>query len=207
MMKTSISMLWLASLLMLSSCGTVKLPRQNYWRLSLGAQAGGELPRAGTLRIADLQLANALSGDCLLYADGPVHLEPRDLQRWVAPLDRLITDAVVLGLSRSRMFRLVKSAADSGDQDYTLHGRILDFAEHRGVVSPVARAEFDFWMEGDGEPLFQEEFSVEVALSGSGPGDVVAALSEALQQVLDQLTGRMRSAGVFAPRIEAAPGG
>ena len=203
-MTRSISLLCLS--LLLAACSSVQLPREHYWRLSLGQPPGGELPRAGVLRVADLQLGNSLSGDCLLYADGEMHLEPQQLQRWVAPLDRLITDAVVLGLSRSRMFRLVKSASDPGDQDYTLHGRILDFAEHRGEAMPFARAEFAFWMEDAEGLVFQDELRAEVALIQLGPEGAVSALSQALQQVVDQLACRMRAAGVFRQHIDAVPG-
>lgn len=195
----------LGALAVLAGCSSVELPREHYWRLRLPEPAGGERPAGGVLRIAELQLGNALSGDCLLFADGPVHLEPRELQRWVAPLDRLITDAVLLGLSRTRMFDLVKSAADPGGEAHTLHGRIVDFAEHRQDTGAVARAVFDFWLERGGEVLFQDEFRAEVPLAGPGAEAAVTALSQALQQVLDELVGRMRAVGVFEPGIEAAP--
>jgi uncharacterized lipoprotein YmbA len=188
-----------------SGCGSVDVPRESFWRLELPAPAGGELPRAGCLRVADLQLGNALDGDCLLVADGPVSLEPIEMQRWVAPLDRLVTDAVVLGLSRTRMFTLVLGAGDPGREDHTLFGRIVDFAEHRRPGGDVALVVLEFWLGRSDAILFQEEFRAEVPLAGSGPEAMVSALSRGLQQVLDALVGRMRAAGVFAGAIQAAP--
>ena len=195
----------LAWTLALAACSSVELPREHYWRLDLPGPAGGELLRGGVLRVSDLRLGNALSGDCLVRADGPLHLETRELQRWVAPLDQLITDAVVLGLSRSHMWSLVKGAADPGIEDHTLHGRIIEFAEQRTDDGARARAVLAFWIEGPTGVVFAEEFAAAVPLEGEGAEAAVRALSQALQQVLDELVGRMRSAGVFERSIDAAP--
>ncbi len=193
-------------LLLLAGCGSVELPREHFWRLDLPAPAGGELPRAGVLRVADLQLGNALSGDCLVRADGPLHLEQLELQRWIAPLDRLMTDAVVLGLSRTQMFSLVKTAGDPGPEDQTLHGRVTEFAEQIEGGSPVARAAIQFWVEGKQGIVLAEELTAEVSLAGTGPEASVRALSHALQQVLDQLVGRLRTAGLLHVPVDATPG-
>lgn len=193
--------------IVLASCGSVELPREHFWRLDLPAPAGGELPRAGTLRVLDLQLGNALSGDCLVRADGPLHLEPLELQRWVAPLDRLITDATILGLTRTRMFAVVKGAGDGGGEDWTIGGRIVDFSEHTGEPVGTGYAHFVFWLDRAGEVLFAEEFHAEVPLARPGAEATVASLSHALQQVLDELVGKMRAAGVFEHRVDASPPG
>lgn len=195
----------MVALLALCSCGSVELPREHFWRLDLPAPAGGELPRGGVLRVADLQLGNALSGDCLVRADGPLHLEQLELQRWIAPLDRLITDAVVLGLARTRMFTLVKTAADPGTEDRTLHGRVTEFAEQVQGDQSIARASIHFWVENEHGVAFAEELSADVPLQGHGPEASVRALSHALQQVLDELVGRMRASGLLDGPIDAAP--
>ena len=192
-------------LLLAGACGSVQLPQERYWRLELPAPVGGELPRGGVLRVHDLQLGNALQGDCLLVAPGDAQLVPRLTDHWIAPLERLVTDAVVLGLSRTRMFALVKGAGDAGGEDCELHGRIIDFAEHREGAATVGRAVFDFWVECRGELRFHDEFTAAVALRGEGAGAAVMALSAALLQVLDQLAGRMRAAGLFDRTVDSAP--
>ncbi|MGE3174005.1 MAG: ABC-type transport auxiliary lipoprotein family protein [Planctomycetota bacterium] len=194
----------LALLTALPGCGSVELPREHYWRLDLPVQAGGELPRGGVLRVADLQLGNAMPGDCLVLASG-LHLEQRELQRWVAPLDRLITDAVMLGLTRSRMFTLVKGAADPGPEDRTLRGRVVEFAETLQGERAFARAVVEFWVEDQDGVVFAQEFAAERPLQGHGADAAVQALSLALQQILDELTGRMREAGMFAGGPDARP--
>ncbi len=205
--------LTLSLLSVLSACGSVELPREHFWRLDLPAPAGGALPRGGVLRVDDLQLGNSLSGDCLVRADGPLHLEQRELQRWIAPLDRLITDAVMLGLSRTRVFTLVKSAGDPGSADHTLHGRIVEFAEVAQGDRVVGRAALQFWVEGKDGIALATEIQSEAPLTdaagapATGPEAAVRALSTALQQVLDELVGRLQQAGLLSSVVDATPPG
>ena len=98
--------------LALSSCSSVEVPRESWWRLDIPVAGLSANSRdACVLRVQDLQLGNAMSGDFLIIAHGPSKLEARELDRWVAPLDRLATDAFIVGLSRSGAFSLV----DEGD--------------------------------------------------------------------------------------------
>ena len=197
--------IWLLTALLLAACGSVEIPRENWWRLSLPQPAGGQLPQAGVRRVADLQLGNALSGDFLVVANGPVQVIPRDLDHWIAPLDRLVTDAVVLGLSRTRMFALVKVAGDPGSQDMTLNGRIVEFAECHDGDRATGRCVVAFWIEQDGQVVLREELSAEVAMGKPGAAAAVDALSQALQEVLEELVGRMQQAGLLGAGISAEP--
>lgn len=194
-------------LVALASCGSVELPREQYWRLDLPATVASELPQKGVLRVADLQLGNSLSGDCLVVAAGPSKLETRDYDRWVAPLDRLVTDALVLGLGRTHLWALVKSASDGGTEDYTLNGRIVDFSEQVATATQprMARAAFSFWVENREGLLFADEFRTEVAIHEAGPAGTVQALSQAVQQIVDEVAGRMRVATVMQESANAEP--
>ena len=195
--------------LVLAACGSVQLPREHYWRLELPTAAPSGMQASQVLRVQDLQLGNALSGDCLVVADGPSHLEARDLDRWIAPLDRLVTDAVVQGLSRTGTWTLVKGAADGGGEDCVLNGRILDFCEFRATADAprIARAAFSFWAESSGRVLFAEELRAEVAIAEAGPEGAVKALSAALQEITAELDAKLRTAAVLRADGQAAPVG
>jgi uncharacterized lipoprotein YmbA len=191
-----------------ASCGSVELPRESWWRLSVATERQPASMRQGVLRVADLQLGNALSGDCLLVANGPARLDPRPLDRWIAPLDRLVTDALVLSLTRSENFVLVKAATDPGVEDLTIRGRIIDFAEHVGEDGSTCRAVLALWVERDGQVVFQDEFAAAVPVDSGQQGraqGAVVALSTALQQVTGQLLGQMDRAGLLAGMHAAEP--
>lgn len=194
--------------LALAACGSVEVPREHYYRLDVPAALAPDPGRAGVLRVMDLQLGTALASDCLLVLDG-VRLEPQPQQRWIAPLDRLVTDALVLALSRTRVCELVKSAADPGTETWQLHGRIVEFAAAHGAGGDEARIALELWLETEGRLVFHDEFTAVEPLRDAGPDAAVAGLSHGLQQVVGAVVERMQLAGLFAaarPQPPAGPG-
>lgn len=192
---------------LLAACGSVSVPAERFYRLELPPAAPPDAPRTGVLRVHDLQLGTALSGDCLLVADG-TRLEPRPLDRWIAPLDRLVTDALVLGLSRTRRFTLVKGGGDPGGEALSLHGRIVDFAEERAGDRREAVVALELWVLEGERVVCHGEFAARTPVApGAGGTAAAAALSASLQQVLDQLVQRMGEGGMPAapPAGRSAP--
>lgn len=193
------------ALFVFPGCGSVAVPRERYFRLDPPTAAAPTPTRGGVLRVQDLQLATSLDGDCLLLQDG-VRLEPRPLERWIAPLDRLVTDALVLGLSRARVCDLVKGGADTGPENWTLHGRIVEFAEARGETGADARVTLELWLEDRGRLLLHDEFSAVEPIAGTGSEAAVRGLSAGLQRVVSGVVERMQAQGLFAAaRAAAAP--
>jgi uncharacterized lipoprotein YmbA len=189
---------WFA--IFLVGCSSVEIPVEQYYRLRPPEIAAPDPMRAGTLRVHDLQLGTALDSDRLLRQSG-VTLEARPLARWVAPLDRLVTDAIVLGMSRARVCNLVKGSADSGSETWSLHGRIVDFVEDvgsEGGQGPSARVTLQLWLERDGQVIFEHEFShCEPILERTADAAVVA-LSLGLDHVVAGVIARMRALELFA---------
>lgn len=185
------------SLLALAACGSVEVPTEQFYRLQLPEVAVADPLRAGTLRVCDLQLGTALDSDRLLLQDG-VRLEPRPLTRWVAPLDRLVTDALVLGLSRARVCDLVKGSADAGAETWTLHGRLVDFVEARAEHGLEARVRLELWLQQGDRLLFQDEFARVEPIEAWDPDAAVAALSRGLHHVVEDVVGKMRERDLFA---------
>ena len=181
----------------LAACGSVALPVERYYRLQLSQPEAPDPMRAGTLRVYDLQLGTALDSDRLLYQSG-VSLEPRQLARWVAPLDRLVTDALVLGLSRARVCDLVKGSADAGTETWSLHGRIVDFVEAECAEGSEARVTLELWLQHGERLVFHHEFAEVEAVITPGPDAAVVALSHGLNQVVSGVVGKMRSLDLFA---------
>lgn len=188
----SLLLLWLGA-----ACSSVELPRERFFRLDLPVPRQPDPGRAGVLRVQDLQLGTALDSDCLLVQRG-VRLEPQPLERWIAPLDRLVTDALVLGLSRARVCDLVKSSVDAGSENWTLHGRIVEFGEARGAAGAEARVTLELWLEACGVLVFHDEFGIAEPIVGAGPEAAVAGLSHGLARVVDDVVQRMQARGLFA---------
>jgi ABC-type uncharacterized transport system auxiliary subunit len=192
--------------LLLAACGSVAVPTERYYRLEIPAAAGGSLPRAGVLRVLDLQLGNALPGDRLAVVDNGVRVQVLDLHRWVAPLDRLCTDVLLLGLSRTQIFTLCKAAGDAGGADLELAGRIVEFGCHQDGKQTTARVAMQLWLAAGSRLVFRDEFAAEVPLQEPGAPAAVHGLSLALARVQDQLLARMRAEHVFQEPVDAVPG-
>lgn len=185
------------AILVLAGCSSVEVPIERYYRLQPIEADAPDPMRAGTLRVYDLQLGTALDSDRLLFQSG-VSLEPRHLARWVAPLDRLVTDAMVLGLSRARVCELVKGSADAGTETWSLHGRIVDFVEAQTNDGSEARVTLELWLERDGQLVFHDEFRRVEPLAESGPDAAVVALSRGLNHIVEGVVDQMRSLELFA---------
>lgn len=196
-MRTRTFLVAAATASLLAACGSVAVPSERFYRLAAPAPAEPDPSRGGVLRVQDLQLSTALDSDCLMRQHG-VQLAPRPLARWIAPLDRLVTDAMVLGLSRARVCDLVKGAADPGGEDWALRGRIVDFAEVIEVGGARARVTLELWLEVDGAMVFHDEFVAERELAASNAEVAVEGLSSALQGVVEELIRRMRARDLFA---------
>jgi uncharacterized lipoprotein YmbA len=186
-----------------TACSSVAVPVERCYRLELPAVSSPDPQRAGILRVHDLQLHTALDSDCLQRLCG-ARLDPRPLARWVAPLDRLVTDALVVGLSRARVCELVKGGADPGDETWSLRGRILDFVEVVGTEPPHARVAIELWLEQDGRVRFHDEVVAEPPLAAPGDDALVAALSAGVATVVQGVVDRMRAQDLFAAARAAA---
>lgn len=197
---------WLlvVGILLPGACGSVAVPEEQRYRLEWPRPAGGELPQMGVLRVLDLDVASHLQTDGLVVAEGPVRLRTCDLHRWAAPLDRLVTEALIQGLARTRMFALVKGAGDSGGEDLVLGGRVLAFEMAGGGEGVTGRAVLEAWVE-QGSARRRLELRAEVPCRDGSPEAGVMALSAALAEVVDRLVGELRGPG-WGTGIDAAPG-
>jgi uncharacterized lipoprotein YmbA len=188
-------------LLFLAACGSVPAPQEQRYRLEWPHPAPAAAPRLGVLRVLDLQAASHLQGYGMVVADGAVRLRQSDLQLWAAPLDHLVTEALTQGLSRSRVFTLVKGAGDAGGEDLTLTGRLLAF-EQDGARGE-ARVLLEVWLEHAGQQLLRTEVHAETPCPDKAPEAIARGLSKAMNAAVDQLLVELRAVPVTSP--EASP--
>ena len=197
MIRRSLAM---CSVLALSACGSVAIPGETVWRLTPPALQPQALSDTVVLRVQRLELLGALPEDRLVVATGPHRLWTRELDRWSGPLPDLVHDALLTGLSRSHAFAQVKGPQETGREDLTLQGRILDFHEIREDPRSIVKATLDLRVSraSDGKLLWQKELSRVVPTERPGAEGAVAALSLALQGIVGDLLQSCRDSGVVA---------
>lgn len=183
-------------------CGSVKVPETFYYRLALpnpepvaALQVPG--PRLG---IAELRLGADLAGDRMMVAGGPVAVQFFHYHRWAAPLDRMLEDALLVGLARRGRFGDVRRATLPGDCDYELAAQVLRFgvaAEADGWVADVLVAVR--LARPDGGLLFRQEFASRLPIAAREPAAAVRALSRAVGEIGAAFEAHCRAHGVFDP--------
>jgi uncharacterized lipoprotein YmbA len=193
---------WCSVVVAAAACRSAAVPEELYYRLPVPPAAAAAAVRGGVLRVQDLQLGTSIDADWLLRQDG-VCVQPRPLARWVAPLDRLVTDALLLGLSRARVCELVKGAADPGHETWSLRGRILEFGEVLAGPQAVARVGLELWLEVDDRVLFHDEFVAAVPVADAATPAAVHAMGEGLQQIVRAVVERMQAQDLFAAAARA----
>ena len=180
--------------LSVTACGNVTQPPVYEYRLAWPARSDSVPPvsRLGVLRIGEIQVAAALEGDRLRVASGPVRFQSFESHRWAAPLDRMVADVLAAGLSRSRRFVSVLTAADEGREDFVLSGRVLEMEQAAlgDAWGGVASVELRLRESATGRTLFEQEFRSIHALRGEGPEELVAALSAAMGEVISEVASR-----------------
>lgn len=197
----------LALLAVLGACSSVQVPEQHLYRLRLPDPPRAVETRRCVLRIGPLDLAADLGGDRLVVADGPVKVAHYRNHRWAGPLERLVADALLAGIARSRAFEQVKSDSERGGEDLLLTGRVLDFHQSVRDGRWVGDVALDVRIAAqDGGSVLHVELRRDAELESAEPEALVLALSSALEQVVDDLLGACVEAGLAAPPAVPRPG-
>ena len=194
-------------LVLLAGCGSVELPETAYYRLRLPPSAGGAALEGGRLGLHEIRVAPDLATDRLMVAHGPVRMRAYHYHQWSASLDRLISDALLTGLSRSGCFEDVFADGFSRDVDYLLDARVQAFHVEVDEGGWFGVAEFEFRVgTRDGQSLLRRELVSRQPAAAATPEAAVVALSSAVDALIDQLLGACEQQGMFERNPAAVPG-
>lgn len=190
-MRTQRSGTALALAFVFAGCSSVDVPEDRFFAIEIPAAAAAA-PLVDVLRVADLSAVGAFGQDHIVITDG-VRYAPRPLERWVVPADRMLTDVLVVALSRYGVAGLVVASSDPGSASWQLHGRLLEFAEVLRDGGNVARLRLELWLTAGDELLLRREFAAEEPVGGAGVEAVVAALSRCTDRVISELVAALRT--------------
>lgn len=182
----------------LVACGAVPVPEEFTYRLPVPRAREYAVTVAGVLRVADVDVVSELAGDRLVVADEGARLRAWRHHRWAGPLERVVEDAMVTGLARSRRFLEVKSPSSAGLEDLVLTGRVIDFHQIAAPESWRARATIEVRLSrADGQLVFQDEFCAETPLAANDPDGLARALGTSMNAIVDALIERCDRANLF----------
>lgn len=195
---------------LLTSCGSVTLPETQHYRLQVPApRAPAEIP-IGRLFVREVRLAADLASDRLVVAASPVRVQFFRFHAWAAPLDRLLEDAFVAGLTRSAAFVEVHEDLGHATAPTDL---VLDALVRQFHLTPTT----DGWCgevlvdvrlsRTSGEVVLHREFFGRQPAAQDEPEAGVAALSSATTRVLEDVLSACAARGMFGAAAAEPPRG
>lgn len=197
-----------AALLALSACGTVDVPQVHLYRLRPATVTAGFEHPSGTLGIGQITISSDLLGDQLVVRHGQVRQSTFEYHQWAAPLDRLIAEALEVGLSRTGCFDDVLLDAGTHDVDYVLDAHVRGFHGAVRAGGWVGEATIVFRLtDSAGQTVLCTELTASRTVDRQDAESVAVALSFAIEGLIGQFLGGCETAGLFERNPVATPGG
>lgn len=194
-----------ATAILFAGCGAVAVPEDFTYRLPAPEPRATDGPPVGALRVGEIDVVAELAGDRLWIADEGTRLRAYRHHLWAGPLERMVADAFVTGLVRTRRFAEVKSPTSPGSEDFVVAGRVLDFHQVHAEGGWRARATLEVRLSrDDGTLVFQDELRADTPMSSGDPDALARALGTSVGTIVDAFVQRCERAGLFAA---ARPGG
>jgi len=172
---------------LMAGCGG-KIPSTHYYSLKFPAPAPSADPKTPlTLTIEPFRAAMSLRDDRIMYYETPTEFSYYDYHLWSPDPATLLAELTRRHLNDLAIFAHVHLAPSHEHSDYVLRGYLLDFDELDYIPGGKARVALDLRLvrTRDQKVLWSDRREVEQAISGSGVGGVVDALSAASDQLLN----------------------
>jgi len=178
------------------SCGSV--PQTYYYRIDYPVDSTNSTNHVVPFTIGVTQFrADVLyEDDKIVYRESPYEVQYYHYRRWIAPPKKLVTEKVVEQYQTSGIFEKVVKLPAVTKVDYILTGQIQAFeewdesAEWYGVVS----LRFELLDPNTSEIIWERVLSERTRVSKKEPVEVVKAISESLNRVVDKSIIEMRKA-------------
>jgi ABC-type uncharacterized transport system auxiliary subunit len=195
-----------AWILAAAACGSSPHPTR-FYRVEPPDTAGGSVvegPRSGarpTLVIRRVRVDEAYTDARIAYRRGEYELSYYHYHRWASPVSEQVADALQRGYEGTGRFERVLRDEDL-DQALILETRVERFEEvdveaDRWVGHLVLRLQLEDALTGD--VVWSARESERVPMPDQSPSGLAAALSRALQQVVERTAGEIAAAAPDRP--------
>jgi len=192
---------------LLAACGTGHTPVTRYYKLDIPPAPAATGPLAtASIRIEPFRTTALLRQDRIVYRPTPVEVGFYEYHRWAEPPNDSVTKALADQLTRRHVFQSVE-VSDGGERsDYVLRGTVdrLQEVDYKGGVKVQVSISLVLEDAAQQQTIWSGSASSERAVTKSDVGAVVAAMGQASQQSLGQLTADVAKF-VQTNRITSSP--
>jgi ABC-type uncharacterized transport system auxiliary subunit len=195
MKKNILLFSYLASLVFLSSCGSI--PQTYYYRIDYDLQDSNSDNNIikKTVAVAQFDADILYEGDRIVYRHSPYEVQYYHYRRWIAPPKKIVTEKVLKQLQASGIFQRVVGIPSPFNIDYILKGKISAFEEWDEGNSWYGLVTLDFQLQDTktNEIVWERELSEKTMATKREPVEVVKAISESLKKVIQKAIEEMES--------------
>ncbi|MEO8131610.1 MAG: ABC-type transport auxiliary lipoprotein family protein [Bryobacteraceae bacterium] len=174
----------ISAALLASACAPHRI---QYYQLSAFEKQARIAEAGPTLVVARITTPEALQDGRIRYLEGPNEVGAYEYHRWTDPPGLLVKEALIQVLRASGTFRSVDEAGSSAAGDYSLRGKLLEFAEVDGAGMQT-RVSLDFELRDTktGRVVWSQTLTHNEPLQAKKVSEVVQSLDRNLRGVLEQ---------------------
>ena len=202
---------WVSVILgLLAGCGSVHEPATKYYKLDIPPAPMPAAPSAQvSLRIEPFRTTSMLRQDRIVYRPSPVEVGFYEYHRWAEPPNDTVTRAFADQLKRKRVFESVEISEGEERADYVLRGSIdrLQEVDYMGAVRVQVSISAELEDPVRQQIIWSSTASSERVIAKSDVDGVVAAMGQASQQSIVQLTTDVAKFVQRHPLAAVSPGG
>ena len=191
MQKKMLSLATICTLtLLISGCGKVKYP--SYYTLSIAPELKSDVsstPRPVTVAVRQFETPVYLRQGRIVYSQTPGEIGFYEYHRWAVDPGAAVTTAMVDALRSGRLFSTVARYDGHDRSDFLMTGRLdkLDEIDYGGEVRVEAKLSAELINLRTGSIVWTGDAAQTSRVEGRDVNSVVAEMSHALQESMDQL--------------------
>jgi ABC-type uncharacterized transport system auxiliary subunit len=176
--------------LLISGCGKVKYP--SYYTLSIAPELKSDVSstaRPVTVAVRQFETPAYLRQGRIVYSQAPGEIGFYEYHRWAVDPGAAVTTAMVEALRSGRLFSTVARYDGHDRSDFLMTGRLekLDEIDYGGEVRVVAKLSAELTNLRTGSVVWTGDAAQTSRVERRDVNSVVAEMSHALQESMDQL--------------------
>ena len=189
-----------AALLLASGCTPHKI---QYYQLAATVKPAAPSETGPVILVGRIGTAQALQDGRIRYREGLNQVGAYEYHRWTDPPGMMVKESLIHMLRASGKYRSVQEAGSSAEGDYTVRGKLLEFAEVDGA-GIAARVSLDLELREvkTGHLVWNQVLTHEDPVEAKKIADVVQSLDRSLQAVLADAASAI---GSYVAAHPAAP--
>ena len=171
--------------------------RVQYYQLSANVKPAAPAATGPVMLVGRIATPQALQDGRIRYHAGSNEVGAYEYHRWTDPPGMLVRESLIHVLRASGKFKSVQEAGSTAEGDYTVRGKLLEFAEldSNGGNGIVTRVSLDLELREvrTGRQVWTEVLTHDDPVQAKTVSDVVQSLDRNLQVVLGDASSAIGS--------------